>query len=575
VLAPVELMPPFQIASQTVSQALRTGQIGTPVAARVVAHMVADHGLVNRLLALALEATSQWLESHPAHLTAFGGADAGAVSTLVSFERGQTALVSVGSCGVGRPLLEVVLWGNRGMLSWEGDCGLANSADRAPQLPLSDNARDLLALVDASLETGHSVATGMDPARGGRGHPTESPRGSSAGRHRQETFSEPPLRRQQPPYGVLLITGDHTHQPNYAPALAADPRCKLIGLSDEADITPRRRRLNEQMARRLGIPLLGDLKAALVRNDVHVVSICAEPERRGPIIVQAAEAGKHLYLDKPLAGTVAEADQILSAVSRAGVVSHMWSMVRMDIASHMRQAIQSGSLGKLTAIHYDLCFAKGHAGSARLGQRRRESAAPNRYETVDSKRELTNVGVYPLVQLLWLLKKKVRRVSATTGNYFFQEHQANDMEDFGQMLLELEDGVVATISAGRTGWRSHPSSGLHRVCLMGTEHSMALDAHRPRLVTWADVEAWAAPPPDPEDPMGMWATPKRPEFTPRPKYEWTLPATDDPARDASYFFDCIEHGRQSDVSADLAADATEVLLAAYQSAASGDVVHLP
>ena len=45
--------------------------------------------------------------------------------------------------------------------------------------------------------------------------------------------------------------------------------------------------------------------------------------------------------------------------------------------------------------------------------------------------------------------------------------------------------------------------------------------------------------------------------------------------DVTWFLDCIESGRPSDVSAKVAAMATEILLAGYQSAATGNVVDLP
>jgi predicted dehydrogenase len=328
------------------------------------------------------------------------------------------------------------------------------------------------------------------------------------------------------------------------------------------------------MARRLGIPLLDDLDAALARDDVHVVSICAEPQRRGPIIVRAAQAGKHLYLDKPLAATIGEADAIVAACRTSGVVSHMWSMVRAPVAATCRELAESGRLGELVAVHCDMTFAKGPAATAALGKPRRETAAPQVYELVDSKRELTNVGVYPLVMLLWLTGRGVRRVRATSGNYFFREHQANDMEDFGQILLEMDGGLVATVSAGRTGWRSHPAGGLNRVCLVGTKDAAVVDADWPRVAVWADVDAWTAPERDPEDPMGMWGGPKPQRYAARPKTAWFAPPSAAPA-DAAYFLDCIERGRASDVSAALAAHATEALLAAYQSAADGRMVELP
>jgi predicted dehydrogenase len=371
------------------------------------------------------------------------------------------------------------------------------------------------------------------------------------------------------------VAGDYTHQANYAEAFRADRRCRLIGVTDESNVSARRSALNEQLARRLGIPLLPDLDTALRRDDVHVVSICAEPERRGPLIVQAARAGKHLYLDKPLVGSLGEADAALAAIRQAGVVNQMWSLVHTGHADRLKEAVRATVTGELTAIHLDLCFAKGQAGTATLGRPRQEPRTPRQFESPDSKRELTNAGVYPVVQLLWLTGRRVRRVRATTGNYFFREHQQNAMEDFGQMLLELEGGLVATIAAGRTGWRSHAAAGLNRACLIGRRDAAVFDADRPRVEVWADVEHWTAPQRDPEDPMGMWATPRPAPFTPRPKQAWTVPSKLRANDDIKRFLDCVEAGRASDVSAALGAEATEVLLAAYRSAATGEVVTLP
>ncbi|MCH7688425.1 MAG: Gfo/Idh/MocA family oxidoreductase, partial [Planctomycetes bacterium] len=402
------------VASETVADALRTGQIGTPVAVRVVSHLTADHGPLERVAARTLEAASAWLNSRPDQLTAFGSVEAGQVSTLTRFVDGQTALVSVGSCGVGQPLLEIVVTGSRGILSWEGQSGSFAIRADGDEKELSDQANQILDRVRESLQSGRPSEFGRRESNTHSGGSSKSRRSDSSPSPAQ---SAPRRRAQKPPYGVLLVAGDHTHQPGYAAALAADKRCTLIGLTDEADITPRRKKLNERLASRLAIPVLADLNKALARDDVHIVSVCAEPQRRGRIIVQAARAGKHLYLDKPLAGSLRDADQIISAVRDAGVVAQMWSLVRSQTATRVRDLLRSGRLGELKAAHFDLTFAKGPAGTARLGKPRQETAIPKQYELFDSKRELSNVGVYPLLTLLWLTGRKVRRVQPTTGNY--------------------------------------------------------------------------------------------------------------------------------------------------------------
>ena len=115
-------MNEFDVAGQAIAEALQTGQIGTPVSARVVAALTADHGRIERQLARILEACAGWLGSQSDQLTAFGGVESGQLSVLTRFEAGATALVAVSLRGAGRPLLEVNVWGNRGTLSWDGAC---------------------------------------------------------------------------------------------------------------------------------------------------------------------------------------------------------------------------------------------------------------------------------------------------------------------------------------------------------------------------------------------------------------------------------------------------------------------
>src|SRR4051812_2453295 len=113
-------MHPLDVATQTVAEALKTGQIGTPVAARVVVSLTADHGRIESQLARILAACADWLGSPPDQLTVFGNVESGQFSGLARFESGATALVAVSVTGVGRPVLEVTVWGNRGILSWDG-----------------------------------------------------------------------------------------------------------------------------------------------------------------------------------------------------------------------------------------------------------------------------------------------------------------------------------------------------------------------------------------------------------------------------------------------------------------------
>lgn len=377
----------------------------------------------------------------------------------------------------------------------------------------------------------------------------------------------------EPRYGILLVTGSHTHQELYAPAFAADRRCRIVAVTDEADVPAARRRLNERLADALGVPHEPDLGKALARPEVQVVSVCAPPERRGRIILRCAAAGKHLYLDKSLAPTLAQADAIVAAVGKAGVRSQMFSFITAAWAREAKRLLTEKRLGTLRAVHADVLFAKGHPGSARLGSPRKEEYPPGRHQQVEAKRELDNVGVYPVSLVRWLTGHMFRTVYGVTANYFFAEYQKHDVEDFGLLSCTLEDGTPVTIAAGRTGWTSHPAGGVSRVVLMGSERTAVVDANRPRLEVYTDETPWVPPNVNPADPMGFWVSTQE-EVHLRPKRTW-VPATPPAASDASYFLDCLDAGRESEMSVAEAALTTEVLLAGYRSASSGEVVTLP
>jgi myo-inositol 2-dehydrogenase / D-chiro-inositol 1-dehydrogenase len=377
----------------------------------------------------------------------------------------------------------------------------------------------------------------------------------------------------KPRYGVLLVSGSHTHQENYAAAFAADPRCRLVAVTDEPTIDRRRRELNQRLAKALALPYLADLGPALKRKDVQVVSVCAPPERRGRIIVRCAEARKHLYLDKSLAPQLKEADAVVAAVAKAGVRSHMFSFITQPWAREAKRLLEGKHLGRLLAVHADTFFAKGHAGTARLGARRKEEFPPRRHQLVEAKRELDNVGVYPITLIRWLTGRRFRTVLGVTANYFFQEHQKQNVEDFGLLSCTLDDGLPVTVAAGRYGWTTHPAGGVNRVVLVGSRGTAVLDANRPRLEVHTDEAPWAPPKPHPQDPMGFWSS-TQDEVHTRPKRTW-VPAGPAARSDAAYFLDRLDARRDSELNAAEAALATEVLLAAYRSAATRQVVTLP
>lgn len=376
-----------------------------------------------------------------------------------------------------------------------------------------------------------------------------------------------------PRYGVLLVTGSHTHQENYAAAFAADRRCRLIAMTDEANVDRRRRDLNERLAKLLGVPYVPDLDKALGDRDVNLVCSCAPPERRARIAVRCAQAGKHLYLDKSLVPQLREADALVAAVQKAGVRSHMFSFITMPWAREAKRLLESKRLGTLLAIHADTFFSKGRTGTAELGTRRREEFPPQRHQLVEAKREMDNCGVYPITLIRWLTGRRYRSVYCITGNYFFQEHQKHNVEDFGLISCTMDDGLPVTIGSGRYGWSTHPASGTNRIVLVGSEQTLVIDANRPRLQVFTDEAPWTPPNTHKEDPMGFWSSTMQ-EVHMRPKPTWK-PIDPAAQSDAAYFLDRLDANRDSDINVAEAALSAELLVAAYRSAQTRELVTLP
>jgi predicted dehydrogenase len=110
----------------------------------------------------------------------------------------------------------------------------------------------------------------------------------------------------------LFGTG-HWANVTQATALAAHPAVDLVGVwgRDLAKAAA--------IAERHGTRAYSDVDALL--DDVEAVAVALPPEVQAGIAVRAADAGRHVLLDKPLAGTDAGADAVVAAVEAAGVAS--------------------------------------------------------------------------------------------------------------------------------------------------------------------------------------------------------------------------------------------------------------
>lgn len=98
-----------------------------------------------------------------------------------------------------------------------------------------------------------------------------------------------------------------------------------------------------------------DWKKIIARDDIDAVDICTPNDMHAEIAIAAAEAGKMILCEKPLARTVAEAKTMLDAVEKAGVKNTVWyNYRRVPAVTLAKNIVASGKLGKI--FHYRANF---------------------------------------------------------------------------------------------------------------------------------------------------------------------------------------------------------------------------
>src|SRR5581483_7112257 len=91
-----------------------------------------------------------------------------------------------------------------------------------------------------------------------------------------------------------------------------------------------------------------DYRAVLERPDIEAVLICSSTDTHARIIEEAAEAGKHIFCEKPVALDLPSIDRALDAVKHAGVKLQIGFNRRFDANFiRARQAIERGEIGQL------------------------------------------------------------------------------------------------------------------------------------------------------------------------------------------------------------------------------------
>ena len=94
-----------------------------------------------------------------------------------------------------------------------------------------------------------------------------------------------------------------------------------------------------------------DWKALIAREDIDAVDICTPNNMHAEIAIAAAQEGKMVLCEKPLARTLTEAEPMVEAIEKAGVKNTVWyNYRRIPAVTLAKKIIDSGKLGRI--FHY-------------------------------------------------------------------------------------------------------------------------------------------------------------------------------------------------------------------------------
>ena len=245
--------------------------------------------------------------------------------------------------------------------------------------------------------------------------------------------------------------------------------------------------------------VVDDWRAVLDRDDVDAVDICSPNALHAEMAIAAAEAGKHVLVEKPIAVTPAEADAMIDAAARAGVVLMAAHNVRFAppyLAA--AAAVAEGRIGDIVGVR----AAFGHAAP--------QAWAPGstwfREPAVAGGGALLDLGIHVADLLRAVTGDEIDAVSA-----FLRRPDPEGVEEAGQVAFRLRGGGVGTFHAS---WVAKPGPD-HQLVVHGTDGSLSIERGA-AVVRPADrgEKSTLAPPEDAPDLFGSFVAACRGEAPP-------------------------------------------------------------
>ena len=226
----------------------------------------------------------------------------------------------------------------------------------------------------------------------------------------------------------------HIHTPHFLKLLKARTDFEIAAAWD-----PDRARA-EKVAAETGCKIAAD--PAELWNDpaIDAVAVCSETVHHRELVLPAAAKGKHLFVEKPLGFSAADALAMAAAIERAGVLFQTGYFMRgQPVHRALKRMVDDGVFGTITRVRHVNC----HHGS--LG-----GWFDGDYRWMADPAQagcgaFGDLGTHSLDILMWLFgrpEQVTAEIRTVTGRY------GEDCDETGTALLEFPGGIAGTLCGG-------------------------------------------------------------------------------------------------------------------------------
>jgi 1,5-anhydro-D-fructose reductase (1,5-anhydro-D-mannitol-forming) len=211
-----------------------------------------------------------------------------------------------------------------------------------------------------------------------------------------------------------------------APAIKASPNSELVA------IQKRSLAVSRSKGAEYNIPHAFDSVEQLVAHpDVDAVFIASANSEHCRETLIAAKAGKHVLVEKPMALTITEAEQMIRACDQANVKLMVGHMVRLSpLCVRMKEIVQSGLIGRVTFVRSEFIYDGRNSQRKWLQDQRVAGGGP-----------VFDVGVHCLDTIRFILDDEVTSVKSQLEPF----PTGTSTETTATLSLRLSKGVLASI----------------------------------------------------------------------------------------------------------------------------------